>query len=132
MSEINLFAPRQIPAEWVVEWEGSLWIVPARAGGWDARRPYRGSPKSLQPAPAWHAMGVGLPGLVHPSVGGRVAAMREAAGLSQYELAEAAGITRQALRNVEDGSSAPSLETARKLCEALGVSLSVFDAPPPA
>jgi transcriptional regulator with XRE-family HTH domain len=64
------------------------------------------------------------------STGQIVARLRLDAKLSQYELAERSGITRQALRNIEDGTSGPSLETARKLCEVLGVSLSVFDAPP--
>ncbi len=71
-----------------------------------------------------------LPDFARPPAGERVAALRRAAGMSQYVLADRAGISRNALMAIEAGRSAPSLETARKLCAALGVSLAVFDAPP--
>lgn len=61
--------------------------------------------------------------------GPTVARLRLAAGMSQYTLADAAGISRNALMAIEAGRSAPSLETAKRLCEALGVSLAVFDGP---
>jgi transcriptional regulator with XRE-family HTH domain len=51
-----------------------------------------------------------------------VRARREAAGLSQDRLAEAAGMSQRYLRAVELGDNSPSLTAIFQLCEALGVS----------
>ena len=56
----------------------------------------------------------------------RLRTLRLAAGLSVPALAAAAGVTAQAIRYLEAGSRAPSLETAAKLAVALGVSLELF------
>jgi DNA-binding XRE family transcriptional regulator len=66
---------------------------------------------------------------VNNTVGETIAALRKKARHSQRSLAEAAGLSRQAVAMIEKGTAAPSLETARKIAQALGVSLSVFDLP---
>ncbi len=49
--------------------------------------------------------------------------LREAAGLTQAELAKQLGVTRQTLIAIEQGRYSPSLEFAFKLSRALGVGL---------
>lgn len=44
--------------------------------------------------------------------------------ISQRELADRAGISRNALMRIENGDSAPNMETCRKLCTALNIELS--------
>lgn len=61
------------------------------------------------------------------SFAARLAALLRGAGLSAYRLAQLSGLSQQALSKLLSGKSAPSLETARRLCKALGVSLSHFD-----
>jgi transcriptional regulator with XRE-family HTH domain len=51
---------------------------------------------------------------------------REAAGLSQDRLADAAGMSQRYLRAVELGENSPSLTAIFQLCEALEVSPSVL------
>lgn len=58
---------------------------------------------------------------------GRLLALREQAGLSREQLAAAASLSRQSLHLLEAGRRSPSLDTARKLVAALGLSLSAFD-----
>ena len=53
----------------------------------------------------------------------RIRAHREAAGLTQGELAEQAGIGRVTLNRVEQGTQTPSLSAAIALAEALDVTL---------
>jgi DNA-binding XRE family transcriptional regulator len=53
--------------------------------------------------------------------------LREQSGRTATELAQAAGISRQALNMLESGQRQPSLETARKLMAALGKSLAELD-----
>jgi DNA-binding XRE family transcriptional regulator len=50
----------------------------------------------------------------------RVRALREAAGLSQGELANRAGITRQAVSAIESGGYVPNTAVALRLSRALG------------
>lgn len=52
-----------------------------------------------------------------------LAAMRKEKGLSQQELAEAVGVSRQAVSRWETGQSAPSTENLVALCTIYGVSL---------
>jgi transcriptional regulator with XRE-family HTH domain len=52
---------------------------------------------------------------------------REAAGLSQSELAGRAGLHTQAVAKIEQGIREPSLATAQAIARALGLSLSAFD-----
>jgi transcriptional regulator with XRE-family HTH domain len=56
------------------------------------------------------------------TIGGRLRAARHLARLTQAEAAEAVGITRAQLTNIELGNSEASLETFRRLCECLGTS----------
>ena len=53
--------------------------------------------------------------------GRRLRQLREAAGLTQLELAAASGLTHEAISNLETGKRAPRAETVRALAHALGV-----------
>lgn len=53
--------------------------------------------------------------------------LRKSQNLTIEALAKSAGLTRQAVYALESGKRSPSLETARKIAKALGVSLAVFD-----
>ncbi len=53
--------------------------------------------------------------------GSRVRAAREAAGLSQREVAARLGITERTLRAIETGDSDPQLSVAIRLGEILGM-----------
>lgn len=63
------------------------------------------------------------------TIGHRLRELREGyteqrSGLTVSELAERAGVTYQAIRQIEDGSRpTPTVETLRKLAGALGVKL---------
>ncbi|HEX5270553.1 MAG TPA: helix-turn-helix transcriptional regulator [Gemmataceae bacterium] len=57
---------------------------------------------------------------------GRLTALREAAGISQYRLAQLSGITKQTISNLERGETSPSWETVQLLAKALGVSCEEF------
>ena len=48
---------------------------------------------------------------------------REAAGLTQMELAELMGVSRKTVNTVENGVFAPSIVVALKFAEALNVSV---------
>ena len=48
---------------------------------------------------------------------------REAAGLTQMELAERMGVSRKTVNTVENGIFAPSIVVALKMAQALGVSV---------
>ena len=52
----------------------------------------------------------------------RIAAVRRAAGLTQEQLGELVGVTRQAVSKWESGQTVPDALTVAKLCEALHVS----------
>jgi transcriptional regulator with XRE-family HTH domain len=49
----------------------------------------------------------------HETIGTNLRRLRTARGVTQEDLAEAAGITRVAYRNVETGASLPRAETLR-------------------
>ena len=57
-----------------------------------------------------------------PTFGEAVRAMRRRRGLSQEELADAAGLHRTHISLIERGLREPSLDTLVKLCRGLGVS----------
>jgi transcriptional regulator with XRE-family HTH domain len=59
--------------------------------------------------------------------GEMVRALRQAAGLSQAQLAEAAGIGLPTLKDYEGDRRSPSLEIAQKVAAALGVKVTAFD-----
>lgn len=52
-----------------------------------------------------------------------LARLRDERGLSQEQLAHAAGLTGSAYNRIEAGKSSPGWATVRRLAEALGVSL---------
>jgi transcriptional regulator with XRE-family HTH domain len=70
----------------------------------------------------------------------KLEALREAAGISQYRLAQLSGLTKQTLSRLEMGAAQPSWETVQLLAAALDVECTVFldpgltlpAAPPPA
>jgi excisionase family DNA binding protein len=53
--------------------------------------------------------------------GKRLRALREAAGLSQLQLAAASGLTHELISRLETGTNTPYAETVRSLARALGV-----------
>ena len=46
---------------------------------------------------------------------------REEAGLSQYKLAQMAGITQSFMNEIESGKKSPSVEVLFRICEALEI-----------
>jgi transcriptional regulator with XRE-family HTH domain len=65
----------------------------------------------------------------------RLTALRDAAGISQYRLAQLSGLTKQAISRLERGVGQPSWETVQALARGLGVSCEAFmiepEEPPP-
>jgi transcriptional regulator with XRE-family HTH domain len=59
-------------------------------------------------------------------MGERLQQLRQARGLSQTQLAAAAGVPVGSLRNWEQGHRTPLLSAAARLAVALGVSLDVL------
>ena len=58
-----------------------------------------------------------------PTFAARLRALREAAALSQSELARRAGITRQGYGQIEAGASEPGWTTVCRIADVLGVGL---------
>jgi transcriptional regulator with XRE-family HTH domain len=56
----------------------------------------------------------------------RLTALRQAAGLSQYELARRTGLSRETLSKLEKGDREPGWETVQLLVKVLGVSCTDF------
>jgi len=56
-------------------------------------------------------------------IGANLRRMREAKGLSQAQVAELAGISRTAYRNIENGSAAPKVSTLQNIANGLEVKL---------
>jgi transcriptional regulator with XRE-family HTH domain len=56
----------------------------------------------------------------------RLKALREAAGLTQSQLAERSGLHLGAVFKLEQGRREPSWATVQALCDALGVSSEAF------
>lgn len=69
--------------------------------------------------------------MVRPTrVTNRITELRAAAGMSQAELGERVGVTRQTVNAIEGGKYSPSLEVAFKIARVLGVPLeTVFEYP---
>ena len=65
------------------------------------------------------------------NVGDRLQKARQAAGLSQPQLAEAAGVPVGTLRNWEQGRRVPLLDTAKRVADALGCTLDELAGPAP-
>lgn len=82
----------------------------------------------IQPADLVSALALLHAGTVVPAwrddprhAGKRLRALREAAGLSQLQLAAASGLSHEAISRLEAGGKAPHGETVRTLAHALGV-----------
>jgi transcriptional regulator with XRE-family HTH domain len=67
------------------------------------------------------------------SMGERLQRLRKAAGMSQTDLAKAAGVPLMSLRNWEQDRRVPRLDTAAQLAIAMGISLDALAGinPPP-
>jgi transcriptional regulator with XRE-family HTH domain len=66
------------------------------------------------------------------AIGGRVRQDRQARGLTLDQLAEAAGVSRRMLVNVEQGAANPSVGTLLRISDALGIGLpALVDSPKP-
>jgi transcriptional regulator with XRE-family HTH domain len=66
----------------------------------------------------------------------RLTALREAAGVTMYRLAQLSGLSKQAISRLENGETRPAWDTVLALARALGVSVEAFvvelpEAPPP-
>lgn len=64
------------------------------------------------------------------AIGARVRHERQARGWTLDQLAEAAGVSRRMLINVEQGAANPSVGTLLKISDALGVGLPALVEPP--
>jgi transcriptional regulator with XRE-family HTH domain len=53
----------------------------------------------------------------------RIATLRKQKGLSQTDLAKAAGVSREIIGRYERGEAMPSIEVAKKIADTFGVSL---------
>lgn len=62
-------------------------------------------------------------------IGARLLAMRQAAGLSQRDVAERAGVPHAQISNVEKNKISPSVATLRKILNGLGVGMADFFEP---
>jgi transcriptional regulator with XRE-family HTH domain len=58
---------------------------------------------------------------------GRLRELREAAGLTQGELAERAGLSIAGVTQLEQGRRKPAWETVQKLAIALGIGIEAFN-----
>jgi transcriptional regulator with XRE-family HTH domain len=63
---------------------------------------------------------------------GRLKELRQQAGLTQQQLAEKAGMTKDGVSHLEQGRRSPSWETVLALASAFGVSVEAFAVPPAA
>jgi transcriptional regulator with XRE-family HTH domain len=61
---------------------------------------------------------------------GRLKELREAAGLTQKQLAAKAGMALGGLNKLEQGINKPSFESVLAICKALGVDCTAFNEPP--
>lgn len=62
----------------------------------------------------------------------RLTALREARGLTQEELAYAAGVSNKTISRLENGRNEPELDTLRKLAKALDAEVREIQGDPPA
>jgi transcriptional regulator with XRE-family HTH domain len=65
-------------------------------------------------------------------IGLRLKELREAAGLTQPQLAERTGLSRAGVAHIEQGLRRPTWDTITKLAAALGVTPDAFSKPPSA
>jgi len=62
--------------------------------------------------------------------GGRLRELREKAGLTQQELADQSGLTREGVAQLETGRRKPAWATVLSVCQALGVTCEEFTKEP--
>src|SRR4051812_39214483 len=62
--------------------------------------------------------------------GPKLRELREAANLTQPQLAERAGLKKAGIANLEQGRREPAWATVQALCKALGVSCEAFNVEP--
>ncbi len=55
------------------------------------------------------------------NIGRTIKELRKEKGLSQQELAEAAGLTQTSLSQIESGAKRPNPGTMKKICEYFGI-----------
>ena len=60
------------------------------------------------------------------AIGALIRQLRMAAGMSQEEFADRCGVHRTYIGSIERGEKAITIETANKIVNALGISLSQF------
>lgn len=85
-------------------------------------------PKLLRPAVVPETLHVDDPA----PFAARLKELREQAGISQYELAKRASLSKQAVSLIETGKREPGWKTVVKIARALGVPVGAFDVEPPA
>lgn len=61
--------------------------------------------------------------------GGRLKSLRQAAGLSQRQLADRAGVPHGQISMIETGRSSPSVASLRRILGGLGITMSAFFEP---
>src|SRR5215213_10053115 len=65
-----------------------------------------------------------------PRFGSRLRAARQARGLSAQQVAEAAGVTKGFVAQIERAETSPSVATLLRMCDALGIEIgSLFESP---
>ena len=60
-------------------------------------------------------------------IGGRVATLRKLNGMTQEQLAQAAGLQRTHVNRIEAGKYAVTLEVIQAIAEALGMTVDIID-----
>ena len=64
---------------------------------------------------------------VRERIGGRVATLRKLKGMTQEQLAQAAGLQRTHVNRIEAGKYAVTFETVQAIAEALGMTVDIID-----
>jgi len=71
-----------------------------------------------------------LPTRQPPPYGTRLRAARRARGLTTQQVAEAVGVTKGFIAQIERGETSPSVATLLRICDAIGLAVgSLFDTP---
>jgi transcriptional regulator with XRE-family HTH domain len=64
---------------------------------------------------------------VRERIGGRVATLRKLKGMTQEQLAQAAGLQRTHVSRIEAGKYAVTLDVIQAISEALGMTVDIID-----
>lgn len=65
------------------------------------------------------------------SFGERIKEIRKAKKISQAELAQMSNLSQQSISFIENGVNSPSIYTAQRIADALGIPLTDLTGPPP-